>query len=88
MSDWSISRTDTFLKQLKEHKNNHELLRELDNKIKCLKEDALTLGGYLSGELHGLKSTRLTRKYRLIFSADTRLKVVHLVALDHRGKIY
>ena len=61
---------------------------ELDKKIKRLKEDPEAVGGNLSGNLHGKKSTRLIRKFRLIFSIDSNLKIVYLVALDHRGKAY
>lgn len=87
MSDWIIKRTDTFLKQLKKHKNEHELLGELDKKIRRFKENP-ELGGYLSGSLHGKKSTRLIGKYRLIFQIDEINHVVYLIAIDHRGKAY
>ena len=83
-----IKRTDTFLKHIKKHKNNKELLDELDKKIKRLKEDPNVIGGMLSGSLHGYRSTRLTEKFRLIFKIDEEEQTVFLVALDHRGKIY
>ena len=85
---WTIERTDTFLKHIKQQKNNHELLRQLDDKIKILQQDPFVLGGELSGVLHGKRSTRLAKNFRLIFQIDTQKKVVYLVALDHRGKVY
>ena len=85
---WVVKNTDTFLKYIKKHKNNKELLDELDKKIKRLKEDPNVIGGMLSGSLHGYRSTRLTGKFRLIFKIDEEEQTVFLVALDHRGKIY
>ena len=66
---WTVKRTDTFLKQLKRQRNNHDLLSELDKKIKRFQENP-DFGGNLSGPLHGKKSTRLTGRYRLIFEID------------------
>ena len=85
---WVVKNTDTFLKYIKKHKNNKELLDELDKKIKRLKEDPNVIGGMLSGSLHGYRLTRLTGKFRLIFKIDEEEQTVFLVALDHRGKIY
>ena len=85
---WVVKRTNTFLKHLKKHKNNHELFKELSNKIKKLKEEPLSIGGELSGKLHGKKSTRLFGKFRLIFQIDEENKIVYLMAIDHRGKVY
>jgi len=84
---WRIKSTETFKKNLKKQKSNHELLAELDKKIKRLKSDPIKIGGMLSGKLYGKKSTRLTHKYRLLFSIDSKKHAVYLVALDHR-KIY
>ncbi len=88
MVTWNIKRTDTFLPALREYKNNHELLRELDKKIRRLQEDPTAIGGELGGRLHGKKSTRLSRKFRLIFSVDERTNTVYLEALDHRKEVY
>ena len=88
MSSWIVKRTDPFLKDIKKHKKNHERLPELDSKIKKLKEEPLSIGGELSGRLHGKKSTRLVEKFRLIFQIDEENKIVYLVAIDHRGKVY
>ena len=64
------------------------MLKELDSKLIALKEDPEKFGVYLSGRLHGYKSVRLVKKWRLIFSLDSKEKVVYLVALDHRGDVY
>ena len=85
---YAISRTETFLKYIKKHKNNHELFRELDNKIQRLKENPISVGGELAGRLHGKRSTRLGAKFRLIFEIDENNKLVYLIALDHRGEVY
>ena len=80
--------TNTFLVALKEHKKNSELLRALDKKIERLKENPHSVGGKLSGELHGWQSTRLVRKFRLLFRIDEAQKKVFLGAIDHRGIVY
>ena len=43
-----------------------------------LQEDPLHLGGWLSGELHGKRSTRIAKRYRLIFTLDEIEKIVYL----------
>lgn len=85
---WIIKRTETFLPFLKPHRHNKQLLDALDNKIKHLMENPIAVGGELAGALHGKRSTRLIRKFRLIFSLDEEEQVVYLEAIDHRGKIY
>jgi len=85
---WIVKRTDSFLKYLKKHKNNNELMLELDKKIKRLKEDPFYIGGDLAGNLHGHKSTRLVKNFRLIFSVNNKDKIVYLEAIDHRKDIY
>ncbi len=88
MPEWIVKRTDTFLKYLKQFKNHHEILSELDNKLKRLHSNPASVGGNLSGNLHGYKSTRLSGKFRLIFQIDEKNKVVYLVAIDHRKSVY
>ncbi len=85
---WAVKRTDTFLESLKAIRKNKEALFELDKKIKRLQEDPLHLGGWFSGELHGKKSTRISRKYRLIFTLNETEKVVYLNWIDHRKSAY
>ena len=85
---WVIKRTDTFLDSLRDIRKNKEALAELDKKLKRLREDSLHMGGWLSGELHGKKSTRISRKYRLIFTPDEIEQVVYLNWIDHRKDVY
>lgn len=85
---WVVKRTDTFLESLKAIKKNEKALEELDKKIKRLQEDPIHVGGWLSGELHGKKATRITKKYRLIFTPDKVEKIVYLNWIDHREHAY
>ncbi len=85
---WVVKRADTFVKYLKKHKSNHELFRELDEKIQRLKEDPKSVGGSLAGSLAGKRSTRLAGKFRLIFEIDGENKQVFLIAIDHRRRVY
>ena len=83
---YSLVSTDTFSKILKKHKNNNVLLEEPDKKLNKLKINPEEVGGMLSGKLHGYKSTRLAKKFRLIFKIEENK--VFLIALDHRGRVY
>ncbi len=85
---WTVKRTDTFLESLKTIRKNKKALGELDKKIKRLQEDPLHLGGWLSGELHGKRSTRIAKRYRLIFTPDEIEKIVYLNWIDHREHAY
>jgi len=85
---WVVKRTDTFLESLKTIKKNKKALEELDKKIKRLQEDPLPVGGWLSGALHGKKSTRITGRYRLIFTPKEEEKVVYLNWINHRERVY
>jgi len=64
---WIIESTDAFKNALKVHKKNKELLDALNKKIVRLETDPHSVGGKLSGDLHGWQSTRLVRKFRLLF---------------------
>jgi len=85
---WVVKRTDTFLVSLRAVRKNKEALAELDKKLKRLQYDPLHVGGWLSGELHGKKATRISRKYRLIFTLNETEKVVYLNWIDHRKTVY
>jgi len=85
---WVVKRTDTFLDSLGDIRKNKEALTELDKKLGRLQDDPLHVGGWLSGELHGKKSTRISRKFRLIFTPDEMEKVVYLNWIDHRKTAY
>ena len=60
----------------------------LDKKIQKLKEDPESIGGFLSGKLHGYKSTRIVRKFRLIFRISNQENKIYLSAIDHRKTSY
>lgn len=85
---WTVECTDTFRGALKAHKKNSELLNALDKKMQRLQEDPHSVGGKLSGELHGWRSTRLIRKFRLLFKIDESQNKVFLGAIDHRKDVY
>jgi len=85
---WTVERTDAFLEALKAHKKNQELLNALDKKIQRLRDDLTSVGGMLSGKLHGWQSTRLIRKFRLLFKIDEKSMIVFLGAIDHRDTAY
>jgi Txe/YoeB family toxin of Txe-Axe toxin-antitoxin module len=72
---WAIKRTDTFLECFEQVRNNKKVLAELNKKLARLAEDPLHIGGWLSGSLHGKKSTRIAKQYRLIFLPDEREQV-------------
>lgn len=85
---YEIKVTDTFSKQFKKHDRDGEFVSALDKKIEKLKINPLDLGGFLSGKLHGYKSTRIVRKFRLIFRIDELSRIVYLSAIDHRKIVY
>jgi mRNA-degrading endonuclease RelE of RelBE toxin-antitoxin system len=85
---WVIKRTDTFLESFSLVRNNKKVVAELGKKLKRLSEDPLHVGGWLSGSLHGKKSTRIAKQYRLIFLPDEREQVVYLVLIDQREHAY
>jgi mRNA-degrading endonuclease RelE of RelBE toxin-antitoxin system len=85
---WIIRRTDTFLESFRLVRNNAKVVVELARKIKRLQVDPLHVGGWLSGSLHGKKSTRIAKQYRLIFLPDEREHIVYLVLIDHREHAY
>ena len=85
---WRVIRTERFSKEFKKYEKNAEFVHALDKKIKRLQEDPHTVGGYLSGNLHGYKATRLIRKFRILFRISEEERAVYLVAIDHRGHDY
>lgn len=80
--------TGAFSKEFKKHKKDGEFAKALDNKIQRLKESPENVGGYLSGRLHGYKSTRIIKRFRLIFKIDGKEKKVYLISIDHRKSAY
>jgi mRNA-degrading endonuclease RelE of RelBE toxin-antitoxin system len=85
---WELIRTDTFLESIKSLRQNEEFLAELQKRLLRLQEDPLHTGGWLSGSLKGKKSTRISRRYRLIFTPIKAKQVVYLNLIDHRSQVY
>jgi len=85
---WIIRHTDTFLESFRRVRDNSKVVSELARKIKRLQADPLHVGGWLSGSLHGKKSTRIAKQYRLIFLPDEREHIVYLILIEHRGHVY
>jgi mRNA-degrading endonuclease RelE of RelBE toxin-antitoxin system len=85
---WTIERTETFLEALKVHKKNAALIHALNRKITRLQEDPASIAGWLAGQLHRWRSTRLIKNFRLLFRIDTTGQRVILGAIDHRKDIY
>lgn len=85
---WTVARTDAFSKEFRKYQKNKAFVDALEKKIKKLIDDPINVGGYLAGRLHGNKSTRLLKNFRLIFSIDEQNKIVYLKAIDHRKYDY
>lgn len=85
---WILLRTDTFLESLRQFKHNKEFFEELEKILIRLQEEPLTTGGWLSGSLKGKKSTRISGKYRLIFTPIESEHKVYLNWIDHRSVVY
>lgn len=81
---WDIIRTETFLRAFKKYKKNKDFVGALEKKIQRLQEDPHTVGGELSGRLHGLHSTRLLKNFRLLFRIEEQQRAVFLLGFDHR----
>ena len=81
---WKIISTDTFSREFKKYKRDREFIEALNNKIERLKDNPFSVGGYLSGNLRGYKSTRIVRKLRLVFKIVESRQEVQLSAIDHR----
>lgn len=85
---WIIRRTDTFVESFRRFRDNSKVVAELARKIKRLRADPQHVGGLLSGSLHGKKSTRIAKQYRLIFLPDEREHIVYLILIEHRDHVY
>jgi mRNA-degrading endonuclease RelE of RelBE toxin-antitoxin system len=88
MMDWELIEAKTFSENFKTHKRDGEFTHALDKKMQRLRQDPDSVGGFLAGRLHGYKSTRIIRKYRLIFKIDEERHMVILMAIDHRKNDY
>ena len=80
--------TDSFSREFKKYLRNGEFVSAFDKKLERLKKDPLLVGGFLSGKLHGYKSTRIVKNFRLIFKINETERKVYLSAIDHRKFIY
>ena len=67
---WSLVRTDGFSSVFKKYGRDKAFVDALDKRIEKLRENPLSIGGFLSGDLHGFKATRIIKKFRLIFKID------------------
>jgi mRNA-degrading endonuclease RelE of RelBE toxin-antitoxin system len=85
---WIVRRTDTFLTSFRRVRDNSKVVLDLAKKIKRLQADPLHVGGWLSGSLHGKKSTRIAKQYRLIFFPDEQEHIVYLILIEHREHVY
>ncbi len=85
---WKIRPTKTFSQNLRKHAKNQAFLTALDKRAKRLQADPHSVGGHLSGKLHGLKATRIIGKFRLVFQIVETEHAVYLHALDHRKSDY
>lgn len=85
---WTIARTDSFLEALEDFRSNVALLKALQKKLDRLAEDPVSVGGKLSGPLHGWQSTRLAKNFRLLFKVEPKSRTVFLGAIDHRKDVY
>ncbi len=81
---WKIISTKTFSQEFKKYKRDKEFVKTLNKKIKRLQENSEIIGGYLSGKLHGYKSTRIVKNFKLIFKITYNKKEVFLSAIDHK----
>lgn len=81
---WKIVRSEAFERELRKHKKNKSFLSALESKIKRLRQAPETVGGWLAGELHRFKSTRIMGKFRLLFQPIPAERTVKLISIDHR----
>lgn len=84
---WKVIRTDKFSREFKKFEEDKEFVDALDKKILRLQQEP-SIGGYLAGRLHGYKSVRLLRKFRIIFKISEEEGQIYLIAIDHRGHDY
>jgi addiction module RelE/StbE family toxin len=81
---WKIISTETFSREFRKYQRGNSFVQALNKKIDKLKENPESVGGELSGNLHGYRSTRIIGKFRLIFKIMKEENSVYLAAIDHR----
>jgi len=85
---YNVIPSPEFKEIIRKFRKETELLKTLNRKIARLSEEPYSVGGFLSGELHGLHAARLIGVYRLIFRIKENEKIVEIVTIDHRGHAY
>ena len=71
---WFVKITDIFPDSLKTIRKNKKDIAELNTKIWQLQQDHLHVGGCLSGDLHGKKSTIILKIIQEDHSNACRIK--------------
>ena len=84
---WKVIRTDRFSEEFRKFEKNKQFVEALDKKIRKFEEDP-NIGSYLAGRLHGYKSIRLLKNFRILFQIEESESKVYLVAIDHRKHDY
>jgi len=85
---YQVFATEEFSRIIKKLEKQQDLLNALNSKIKRLQEGPFAVGKQLRGPLKQLYSTRLTAKFRLLFSIDEKQKIVYLKTIGHRKNVY
>lgn len=84
---WRIKATNEFRRRFKDLTKKDKPLRErVIKSIEKLKENPY-VGKPLSYDLAGLRSLRVG-KYRIIYKIDEENKIIYLISIGHRVKIY
>jgi mRNA interferase RelE/StbE len=88
MTEWKIKASGEFKKKFKDLTKKNKPLREriLKSIEEKLKENPY-VGKPLSYDLAGLRSLRVG-KYRVIYKIDEKNKIIWLVTVGHREKVY
>jgi len=85
---WEVVATEAFSAEFRKFERHKEFVDALDKKIKKLIEDPTSIGAFLSGRLHGYKSMRLVKNFRIVFRLSLQDQKVYLIAIDHRKNDY
>jgi len=87
MTEWRIKASKEFRRRFKDLTKKDKSLRErILKSIEKLKENPYA-GKPLSYNLAGLRSLRVG-KYRVIYKIDEKNKIIWLVTVGHREKVY
>ena len=87
MTEWNVKATKEFEKSFRDITKKDKQLRErIIKSIEKLKDNPYS-GKPLSYDLTGLRSLRVG-KYRVIYKIDEENKVIWLITVGHRKKVY